>query len=205
MLNLDALKDARTRAEPFTYVVAEGALTPEQAASIRADYPVIDRTGYLPLSQLAERGAFAALMDDLRAPALAGILSDRLSLDLTGKPRMITVRRLSKRSDGRVHNDSEAKICTMLVYLEEAWDPTQGGAIRALNGPGDMDDYAEEVPPVAGNVFAFARSEASWHGHPPFEGERHVVQVTFLQDEAELARKEQRGGVQMRLKRFFGR
>jgi hypothetical protein len=205
MLDLDALRAARTRTTPFTYLVADGALSTDEAARVRADYPAIDRTGYLPLSRLEARGAFAALIEDLKSPALAEVLSEKLSLDLTGKPRMITVRKLSKRGDGRVHNDSEAKICTMLVYLEERWDPDHGGAIRALNGPGSMDDYAEEVPPVAGNVFAFARSGTSWHGHPPFEGVRHVVQTTFLTDEAELARKEQRGGLQMRLKRLFGR
>ena len=144
-------------------------------------------------------------MADLQGPGLAEVLSDKLGLNLRDKPRMITVRRLSKRSDGRVHNDSVAKICTMLVYLNEGWDASEGGAIRALNGEASMDDYAEEVAPVAGNVFAFARSETSWHGHPPFEGERYVVQVTFLTSQAELDRKEKRGGLQLKLKRLFER
>ncbi|MBB4658116.1 2OG-Fe(II) oxygenase [Parvularcula dongshanensis] len=205
MLNLDALRAARTRTDPFTYVVAEGALTRSEAEAVRRDFPKIDKTGYLPLSQLESRGAFAELMADLQGPGLAEVLSDKLGLNLRDKPRMITVRRLSKLSDGRVHNDSVAKICTMLVYLNEGWDASEGGAIRALNGEASMDDYAEEVAPVAGNVFAFARSETSWHGHPPFEGERYVVQVTFLTSQAELDRKEKRGGLQLKLKRLFER
>ncbi len=202
MINFNALRDARTRTEPFTYIVAEGCLSADQAVEIRRDYPVIKKTGYLPLSQLTSEGKFADLITDLQSPELADILSDKLGLELRDKPRMITVRKISKLGDGRVHNDSVAKICTMLVYLNEGWDNEEGGAIRALNGDQDMDDFAEEVAPLAGNVFAFARSDTSWHGHPPFAGTRYVIQTTFLINEAELARKEQRGGLQLLLKRL---
>lgn len=205
MLDFEALRASRTRTEPFTYIIAEGTLTGEQAAEVRRDYPDIDKTGYLPLSKLECRGRFRELIEDLQSEELAVVLSDKLGLDLVGKPRMITVRRLSKLQDGRIHNDSVSKICTMLVYLNESWDKSEGGAIRALNGEHDMDDFAEEVEPLAGNVFAFARSETSWHGHPPFAGERYVIQTTFLTSQEELDRKEKRGGLQMKLKQFFER
>lgn len=205
MLNFDALRTARTRTEPFTYIVAEGALTGEEAAEVRRDYPTIDKTGYLPLSKLHATGRFQDLIDDLQSEELAAVLSEKLNLDLVGKPRMITVRKLSKLGDGRIHNDSVSKICTMLVYLNEDWDKSEGGAIRALNGEQDMDDFAEEVEPLAGNVFAFARSETSWHGHPPFAGERYVIQTTFLTSQEELDRKEKRGGLQIKLKKLFER
>ena len=202
MLNFDALRAADTRISPFTYIVAEGAVSEEEAAEVRADYPKIEKTGYLPLSQLEARGRFAELIEDLQSAELADVLSDKLGLELRDKPRMITVRKHSKLGDGRVHNDSVSKICTMLIYLNEGWDNAAGGAIRALNGEGSMDDYAEEVSPLAGNVFAFARSDTSWHGHPPFQGERYVIQTTFLINEEELARKENRGGFQLFLKKL---
>jgi hypothetical protein len=202
MLNFDALRAAETRTSPFTYIVAEGTVTNEQAADVRRDYPNIQKTGYLPLSKLNVEGKFAELIEDLQSAELADILSDKLNLELRDKPRMITVRKLSKIGDGRIHNDSVSKICTMLVYLNESWDDAAGGAIRALNGDQDMDDYAEEVSPLAGSVFAFARSDTSWHGHPPFAGERYVVQTTFLINEEELARKEKRGGLQLLLKKL---
>ncbi|MBI1391278.1 MAG: 2OG-Fe(II) oxygenase [Alphaproteobacteria bacterium] len=202
MLNFDLLANARTYKTPFTFMEAAGVVTQDDAANVRRDYPKIERSGYLPLTRLASRGAFAELIFDLQSQRLATILSDRLDLDLLGKPRMITVRRLSKLGDGRIHNDSASKICTMLIYLNADWPADAGGAIRALNGPDDMDDFAHEVAPVAGNVFAFARSESSWHGHPPFEGERYVVQTTFLTSSEDLARKENRGGLQIILKRI---
>ncbi len=205
MLNFDALREARTRTEPFTYIVAENTLTDDEAEGVRDDYPEITKTGYLPLSKLEAKGSFKELIDDLQSEELAEVLSEKLGLELVGKPRMITVRKLSKIGDGRIHNDSLSKICTMLVYLNEDWNPEEGGAIRALNGDSSMDDFAEEVTPIAGNVFAFARSETSWHGHPPFAGERYVVQTTFLTSQAELDRKENRGGIQLFLKKLFER
>lgn len=115
---------------------------------------------------------------------------------------MIAVRRLSKAGDGRIHSDSASKISTMLIYLNDVWSAAARGALRALNGPGDMNDDALEFPPLAGNVFAFARSEASWHGHPPFVGERYVVQATFLVSEEALERKERRRAAQLFLKKL---
>lgn len=202
MLNFDAMRAARTRTEPFTYIVAEGTLSRDEAAEVREDYPDIQKTGYLPLTKLDSHGRFAELIEDLKSPELADVLSEKLNLELRDKPRMITVRRLSKEGDGRIHNDSVSKICTMLVYLNDDWDPAEGGAIRALNGDQSMDDYAEEVAPLAGNVFAFARSDTSWHGHPPYGGERYVIQTTFLTSQEELDRKENRGGLQYFLKKL---
>lgn len=207
MIDFDALRRSEVRTEPYRYLVGSEVITRAQAAKVRADYPDIHETGYLPLSKLDVRGAFGELIDDLKSAELADILSDKLALELRDKPRMITVRRHSKVGDGRIHNDSKSKICTMLIYLNESWNSSEGGAIRVLHNERDMDPYVEEVEPLAGNVFAFARAENSWHGHPPFAGERFVVQTTFLTSEDELARKENRGGIQTALKKLnpFGR
>ena len=201
-MDFAALERADIHDTPFRFLAARDVLSAQDCAAIRRDYPPITTSGYLPLSTLEARGAFAALIEDLQSNRLAAVLGRLLDLDLAGKPRMITVRRLSKKGDGRIHNDSVSKICTMLVYLNADWNAHEGGAIRALNGADDMDDFALEVPPVAGCVFAFARSENSWHGHLPFEGERFVVQTTFLTSHAALARKEQRGGMQNFLKKI---
>lgn len=200
MIDFEALARSDIRSAPFRFMAGSGVVSPAQAGDIRRDYPDIKKSGYLPLSELQAKGAFAELVADLQSPRLAEILSENLALDLKAKPRLITVRRWSKHGDGRVHNDSASKICTMLIYLNDGWAAGSEGAIRALNGPGSMDDYALEVAPLAGNVFAFARSETSWHGHPSYAGERFVVQTTFLQSEADLQRKENRGRMQTFLK-----
>ena len=202
MLDFGALKGARLRTEPYKYFVADGALSEGEAADVRRDYPAINKPGYLPLSKLEARGAFDRLMQDLASPELAEVLTEKFGVDFTDKPRMITVRRLSQLSDGPIHNDSKSKILTMLTYLNPDWDGTGAGCIRVLNGPKDFEDFTEEVPPLAGYVFAFLRADNSWHGHLPFEGERYVVQTTFLTSQEELDRKENRGGLQYFLKKL---
>ncbi|GGH06554.1 hypothetical protein GCM10007420_23900 [Glycocaulis albus] len=203
LMNFDALAAGPVQHQPYTYLMAEDVVTAEQAAQIRADYPAINEPGYLPLSKLERKGAFAKVTDDLMSPRLAEILGQKLGIDLSDKPRMITVRRISKLSDGPIHNDSKSKILTMLLYLNEHWDESDAGCIRVLNGPDDFADYAAQVPPLAGQVFAFLRSDNSWHGHLPFEGERYVIQVTFLTSQDELDRKENRGGLQYFLKKLL--
>lgn len=202
ILDFSALEKAEVKHEPYTYFIAKGALSEEEAADIRSDYPEIDKPGYLPLSKLESRGSFQKLMEDLQSEKLAEVLTQQMGINLMDKPRMITVRRLSQKSDGPIHNDSKSKILTMLVYLNADWDGTGAGCIRVLNGKDDFEDFTEEVPPLAGYVFAFLRSENSWHGHLPFAGERYVVQTTFLTSQEELDRKENRGGLQYLLKKL---
>jgi SM-20-related protein len=202
MLDFAALRAADMRTQPYNYMVAPGALTDDEAARVRADYPQINKPGYLPLSKLEGSEAFNRLMDDLNSPELADVLTEKFGVDFTQKPRMITVRRLSQLSDGPIHCDSKSKILTMLTYLNADWDGTGAGCIRVLNGPTDFEDFTEEVPPLAGYVFAFLRADDSWHGHLPFAGERYVVQTTFLTSQEELDRKENRGGLQLFLKKL---
>ena len=153
---------------------------------------------------LKREGAFDLLLQDLETPELAEVLSDQLGIDLRGKPRMITVRKWSALKDGRIHNDGEAKIATSLLYLNKDWDAAKGGAIRVLRDEHNFENMAAEVAPVFGNFFAFRRTENSWHGHKPFDGKRHVIQITWLRSEADLARKEKRGWLSFQLKKLFG-
>jgi SM-20-related protein len=201
MINFEALQEAKVQTSPYSYLLATGVLGKEQAGQIRQDYPgEIKKPGFLPLSKLEPKGAFKALIDDLQSAELAKLLSEKFDVDLTDKPYMITVRRLSQKSDGGIHRDSLSKILTLLVYLNDDWDDDGAGSLRVLNGPDDFDDYKTEVLPLTGHVFAFLRSDDSWHGFLPFTGERYVVQMAFLTSQDELDRKEKRGALQMLLK-----
>lgn len=61
------------------------------------------------------------------------------------------------------------------------------------------------MPPTTGTVFGFLRRDDSWHGHLPFTGERRVVQVAWLRDAKELARKKKRNAFAQVLKGIFRR
>ena len=188
VFDFDALSAAETSRDPFPFLIAKGCVSEERAAEIRNDYPEIKRATFVPLAALKRRGAFDAIARDLESPRLAEALGPLLGVDLSAKPRMITVRKVSKSSDGGIHNDSASKIVTMLLYLNDSWSDG-GGAVRALRSSKSFDDYAIEVPPISGTVFAFRRTENSWHGHLPYAGLRYVIQTTFLQDEKDIERK----------------
>ena len=203
--NAEALKAGTVFDDPFRHFTASGVLTPEAAGQIRADFPQTSSVGFLSSQDLSREGAYAKLLDDLESEEMAAILSEKLDINLVGRARMITVRRWSRTGDGRAHTDSEFEIATFLTYLNESWKPEEGGAIRALRNGTDMNDYAREIAPVQGHVFGFRRAGNSWHGHPPFAGERLVVQLTYLQSAEAADRKRRNAGVQGLFKKLFER
>jgi Rps23 Pro-64 3,4-dihydroxylase Tpa1-like proline 4-hydroxylase len=106
---------------------------------------------------------------------------------------------------GAIHTDGPSKVMTMLVYMNDAWQPDEGGRLRVLYDGRNFEPYAVEVPPVMGTVFAFLRSDRSWHGHLPFAGERKVVQVAWVTNQEELERKRRKNRFAQVLKGIFGR
>ena len=205
LLNADAIRNGRVATEPYRYIVCEGVLTPEDAAAIRRDFPQTTSVGFLNSTDLAREGAYADLLDDLESAELASILSEKLDMDLSKAGRLITVRRWSRKTDGRIHTDSERKISTFLVYLTESWSAADSGAFRVLRSDKDFEDYVAEVPPIQGAAVGFKRAAHSWHGHKPFEGERLVVQLTYLQSAEAAEHKRRAAGFQGLMKKLFER
>jgi SM-20-related protein len=205
LLKADAIARAVIQTEPYRHIACEGVLAHEDAVAIRRDFPQTKAVGFLAAEDLSREGAYAQLLDDLESHELAALLSEKLDLDLTKAGRLITVRRWSRKSDGRIHTDSERKISTFLVYLNETWDVAEGGAFRVLKGERNFEDFVREVPPTEGHAVGFKRAGNSWHGHLPFEGERLVVQLTYLVDAAAADRKRHNAGVQGFVKKLFER
>jgi SM-20-related protein len=54
-----------------------------------------------------------------------------------------------------------------------------------------VNQTAVEIVPKWGTLLAFRRSDRSWHGHLPAEGERRVVQVNWVTSQ-QMADKELR-------------
>jgi hypothetical protein len=204
MLSLKKLSQATASFDPFPHLIAKDLLPTELMNQINQDFPEIKNSGFLPISSLKFGGSFADLIAELESKELAQILSDKLKIDLTDKPHMITIRKLSAKKDGAIHTDSESKIATMLLYLNSDWSPNEdGGRFRVLRDNKNFDNAAAEVPPVYGNLVAFVRKDNSWHGHKPFAGERRVVQMTWLKSLDDVKRKEKRGLFSLMLKKIL--
>jgi SM-20-related protein len=184
-----ALLAAPLRTDPYPHLIARNCLKAEALPALRRDFPRLKRPGYHPLDTFTPVGAFAGLIAQIKDGALEQAIGDRLGLDLASYPR--------------THTDSERKLATLLIYMNSGWVSPEG-RIRVLRSE-SLDDLVEEISPEEGNVFAFRRTDASWHGHTPFRGERRVVQVTWLRDAEAADRKRRTGIFNWRLKGLFGR
>jgi hypothetical protein len=192
MLNLDVLESRPAIPAPFPHIEVEGLLPESERAALARDFPDPKKTGFFPVEELTYGPSFARLLGDLQQPEFSRIVGEKIGRDLVGRPQMIVVRKWSAAKDGRVHTDGLDKVATALVYLNDDWKPEEGGALRYLEGP-DLDGPGTEPLPARYGAFtAFGRSDTSWHGHKPFAGERRVVQVFWLVDEAAAARKDKR-------------
>ena len=198
LLNLAALQDVAVNKQPYPFFVIEQALVVDKVGGIMRDFPEINDGGSFTLDDLETGPQFDALIDELNGPAFRQLISDKLGLDLSVLPMIVTLRGYSREKDGRVHTDSKSKIATILIYFNDTWT-AEGGRLRILNSA-DMDDSVAEVIPNAGTMLAFRVTEDCWHGHPPFEGRRRSIQINFVADQAAVKKHHHRHGFTAKLK-----
>ena len=203
LLNLAAFDTAEASLDPYQHILIDNLLSPGVAERLEAEYPAIDVSGYITMEPEKLPQVFRDLVEELKGPALTECLSKAFDRDMHIYPRLVTMRRWSTAREGYIHTDSERKVMTMLLYLNPSWLGGSGGSLRVLYDGKNFEPYALEVPPLNGTVFAFTRSDNSWHGHLPFAGERRVIQVTWLRDGDALDRKMSNNGLHQKLKRLF--
>ncbi len=201
MLRYEAIAATPASDYPFRNLIGADIMPPEMEAEIAKDFPQIDKTGFMRPEDFPMGPAFTALLEEVRSPAFAKAIGDKLGVDLTGKPTWVTVRKWSALKDGRAHTDGADKLASALIYLNK--DGSSGGNLRFLEGPDQDGPGTAEVNPGYGHFIAFPRLDNSWHGHSPFEGERRVVQIAWLVSEDAIARKAKRHGVTEFLKKLF--
>ena len=204
MLDLAAFAATPLESEPYEHLIVPGFVRAEALDGINADFPAIAEPGSLPPSELAYGPRFAGFLAELEGDDFRAACGGKFGLDLSGRPTMVTVRGRVRATDGKIHTDTASKLITVLVYLNPAWEAA-GGRLRVLRGPQRLDDFAAEVPPVAGTLLAFRRSAQSWHGHEPYEGERRALQLNYVTDQATVDRELRRHRLSLRTKRLARR
>lgn len=181
-LNLDKLRAADVATEPYMYTVLPGFLSPDSVRAINATYPNIEKGGSYPIESLEASMIIKEVIDELDGPEFEKVIADKFGVELDGRPKMYSLRGYTRSKDGRIHTDSKDKIITILLYLNENWTQ-DGGRLRILNNGHDVDDYVAEVPPDNGTLLVFKRSDNSWHGHHPFDGQRRSLQMNWMTSE----------------------
>ena len=179
MLDLAAFEATPVSTDPFAHLIVPGFLLPAAREPVQRDYPDVALPGSFPISEVSYGPAFGALVDELQGPALRDAFARKFAVDLTDRPTMVTVRGRAQAKDGRIHTDSAAKLVTALLYFNDGWE-AQGGRLRLLRGPNDLNDMIAEVPPELGTLVAFMRSDNSFHGHEPYVGVRRYVMINWM-------------------------
>jgi hypothetical protein len=199
--------DTLTLREPFALLIAKQQLDPARSADYARDFPRYTGAGFFPYAAADCGPSMQALVDELHGPEFARAIGERLGVErLDQYPTLVTLCRSLNARHGNIHTDSLSKVVTALLYLNPEWPHGSAGSLRFLANLHDMDALvAPELPPLYGHLAAFRRSDCSFHGHPPFEGERHVIQVAWLVDEHALHRKTRRGRLSRFVKWVFGR
>lgn len=201
LLNIAALDAEPLAPEPYAHVVVPNFVRADAKEALLADYPAIERPGSFDLEDVPVRGTVAEILDELRAAPFREAVERKFDVDLTGRPTTLTLRGMCGPGDGQIHTDSRTKIMTVLVYLNPPWS-ADGGRLRVLRGPSDLEDYAAEIEPAFGTLVVFKRSETSWHGHKPFVGPRRVVQLNWVTSSGVVGLQKLRHRVSAAVKRL---
>ena len=157
--------------DPFEYVIIPEFVTAEARHALAVDFPRIAEPGSFPARAFRSGPAFRRLVEELTGPQMCAAFSRKFAVELAELPTVVTVRGQCGPKDGSIHTDLPGKVITVLLYLNGAWQD-DGGRLRLLRSPHDLDDVLAEVPPVEGTLLGFRRRDNSWHGHKPFVGER---------------------------------
>ncbi len=199
-MNIDRLKKAKLRSDPFEYTVVPRFLSPGSLNEIITAYPAL-KGGSYPLDSVDVPPTVQALIDEMDGTEFEKAIEDKFDVSLKGQPKMYSLRGYCRRTDGKMHTDSKDKIITVLLYLNQDWKE-EGGKLRMLRGGTDLDDFSEEVPPDNGTLLVFKRSDNSWHGHGPFEGKRCSIQMNWMVSEGARGFHKLRHSISAKMKKL---
>jgi len=188
MLALEAFDATLLRHDPCDYLVVPSFVSPVALPRLVRDYPDVSGAGSINPDRARCGPAFQGLLEELRSEDVRDRFSAKFGLDLSSYRLQIGVRRFAQLSDGAIHNDSRNKVVTALIYFNDEWS-SANGRLRLLRSSTNIDDCVAEIEPANGTLFCFRRSERSFHGFKPYEGERLSLQMYWV-----AAKRGARGG-----------
>jgi hypothetical protein len=201
LLDLQKLRAQPIVRDPFPFVVVSGMLKPGAIEAISRDFPAIGDGGVYPVDILPLGPAMKQLVEEIGGDEFRKAVEEKFDLDLAGRPPMITLRGRSRDKDGRIHHDSDDKVVSLLLYLNEHW-PHRTGNLRMLRSPDDLESTVAEIPSTAGSLVIFEVKPNGWHGHHKFVGERRVLMLNYMTGAESHARELKRHRFSAKVKGF---
>ena len=186
VLDFAVLEHSVLQTDPFEFMIEPNAIKSETLDMLNQDYPEIDKPANYSIKNLPYGPSFSKLIGELNSEEFEDFIERKFNINLQDTYKTITVRKYSEPSDGNIHTDHWSKVITVLIYFNKSWTQS-GGKLRLLRSKNDIEDYAAEVNPMGGALIAFKRSENSFHGYKAFDGERRILQINWVRNDA-LAR-----------------
>ncbi len=203
LIDIEAFRQTPLVNQPFPYAMVPGFVKPGAVPAIEADFPEVELPGSFPLPTLKYSPMFRKFMEAIQGAEFARAVEEKLGIDLSSRPTMVTVRGQSRACDGQIHVDSRTKLVTVLIYMNGKWEAS-GGRLRLLRSPDNLDDAIAEVPPDEGTLLIFKNERNAWHGFEGFEGPRKVIQLNWVTDHGVVWREQTRHKVSAFFKRLRG-
>ncbi len=201
ILDLEPLKKHALTTEPFPFMVVEGTFKAEAIPQLTRDFPDITNAGLYPADVLDMGPAMHKLIEELSSDDFRRVLEEKFGMDLKDRPPMVTLRKYARFKDGRIHADTDSKVVTILLYLNETW-PHEGGQLRFLRSPDDLESTIEEITPLAGTMVIFKVTPNGWHGHVKHVGERRVLMLNYMVNQDLCDRELKRHRFSAKVKNF---
>ncbi len=201
LLDLEKLRAQPLVRDPFPFVVVSGMLKPGVIKMLSRDFPPIGDGGVYPVDILPLGPSMRRLVAELSGPEFRKAVEEKFGLELADNPPMVTLRGRSRDKDGRIHRDSDDKVVSLLLYLNESW-PHETGNLRMLRSPDDLESTVAEVPSTAGTMVIFEVTPNGWHGHHKFVGERRVLMLNYMTGRESHARELKRHRFSAKVKGF---
>lgn len=190
-IDIAAFRNTPLIEKPFPYLTLPNFIQPDKLAALVNEYPEVPGPGSYPGEILSISPTFQTLIDEFQSDEFRQAVSEKLSIDLAGKPTMTTIRGHCRSTDGKIHRDANSKIVTFLLYMNPTWEPAEG-QLRLLNNDHDINAIVEEIPPLAGTLLMFEVTPNSWHGHTSYEGPRRAIQMNYVTSQAVIIKEKSR-------------
>ncbi len=201
-INFTELQKIRVETDPFPYAIIPNFIDPNCLSTLVSAFPQIAHRGSIPASSAICSPVFKQFLDELEGALFREIIEQKFAIDLRDKPTMTTLRGYTTKRDGHIHTDSKDKLITVLIYMNENWNRTDGN-LRILRNRYSLDDYVAEVPANAGTCLIFKVTPNGWHGHKIFTGKRLSLQFNYLTNDVALTKHLNNHGLSAKFKRLF--
>ena len=117
-LNIDRLRRAEPKNDPFDYVVVPNFLKAASLSRVIDTYPDL-KGGSYPLDSVSVSPTLREVIDQMDGPDFEQAIEEKFGVALAGRPKMYSLRGYCRASDGKIHTDFKDKIITVLLYLNE--------------------------------------------------------------------------------------